>query len=97
MSAYKKPQSIGNVLRALIKNLGIERKIDEARAVESWGEVAGPQINGVTNSAWVKGDVLFVKISSPSWRHALHVQRRQWRERLNEHLGADLVREIVFR
>ncbi len=97
MSTFKGPQSLNEVLRALIGDLGIKRQIDEARAVESWTAVAGPQINKVTSSAWVKGDVLFVKIKSPAWRHALHVQRGQWRERVNEHLGADIVREIVFR
>jgi len=34
---------------------------------------------------------------SAAWRHTLHLQREDWRQRLNEHLGREVVREIVFR
>ncbi len=91
------PQRLGSLLDSLIGNMGIRKQIDAARTIEGWAVVAGPQINGMTQKAWVRGDRLYVKLTSAAWRHELHHQRRAWRDRLNEHLGADLVREIVFR
>ena len=91
------PQPLSNALADVIQSLGIGRKMDEARTIEGWAILAGPQINAVTHTAWVKGGRLYVKITSPVWRHELHLQRRQWRQRLNDHLGTDLVQEIVFR
>lgn len=91
------PRPLGDVLREVINNLGIRKELDAARTIEAWAILAGPQINGVTESAWIQGDRLYVKISSSTWRHELHLSRRIWRDRLNNQLGSELVSEIVFR
>ena len=91
------PTALGRVLDGLIDGLGMRPKIDAARAVEGWAVVAGPRICAVTQRARLSGDVLHVQLSSAVWRHTLHLQRDAWRDRLNEHLGGPLVREIVFR
>jgi predicted nucleic acid-binding Zn ribbon protein len=91
------PQRLGNVLSDVIDELGLRKKMDKARVVEAWAAVAGPQVNGVTERAWVKGGRLYVKIRSAAWRQELQMQRGHWRERLNEELGGSLVDEIVFR
>jgi predicted nucleic acid-binding Zn ribbon protein len=91
------PQALTDLLSSVIKNMGIQRKLDEVRTVETWAALAGPQINGITHSVWVRGDKLYVKITSAAWRHELHLRRREWLDQLNEQLGAELVREIIFR
>lgn len=97
MATSRRPEPLGKVLHEVIDSLGIGRKLDEARTVEAWAVLAGPQINAVTDSAWVKGDRLYVKIRSAAWRNELHLRRQAWCERLNAQLGAELVREILFR
>lgn len=91
------PQPLGEVLQEVIQELGLQEKIDEARVVETWTSVAGPDVNGVTEAAWMDGATLYVKVNSAAWRQELHMNRRRWRERLNGELGSDLVDEIVFR
>lgn len=91
------PQRLGDVLEDVIDAMGVRPKLDEARVVEAWARIAGPQINGVTQTAWVKKRRLFVKIRSAAWRQQLQMQRGRWKERLNEELGRKLVKEIVFR
>ena len=90
------PQSLGDVLDDLIDRLGIQAQIDKASVIEAWAVVAGPQINGVTKAAWVKGRTLYVKIRSAAWRQELHMQRQRWCRRLNEHLEEELVEEVIF-
>jgi predicted nucleic acid-binding Zn ribbon protein len=97
MSAQDGPQPLGEVLKEVIDELGVQAEIDEARVVETWAAVAGPKINSVTESAWMKETTLYVKITSAAWRQELHMNRRKWRERLNGALESDLVDEIVFR
>ncbi len=97
MPRSRKPQRLGDVLEEVIEEMGIRRRLDQARVVEAWTAVAGPKIGGMTNSTWVKGATLYVKISSAAWRHELHLRRRAWRDRLNEELGQELIDEIVFR
>jgi predicted nucleic acid-binding Zn ribbon protein len=91
------PKPLGDVLEAVIQDLGLRAKIDEARVVETWATLAGPQINGVTESVWMKGKTLYVKIRSSAWRQELHMKRREWRRRLNSELGREVVEEINFR
>ena len=91
------PKPIGELLTNVVSGLGIRRQLDEARMVEAWADLAGAQILSVTDSVWVRRGRLFVKLTSSPWRQELHLQREDWRRRLNEHLGAELVKAIVFR
>jgi predicted nucleic acid-binding Zn ribbon protein len=87
---------LGAVLEELIDRLGFRAEVDEARAVDTWAEVAGPTIAGVTERAWMRDGRLFVKLRSAPWRHQLHLQREAWRDRLNHQLGRPIVGEVVF-
>lgn len=91
-----KPKSIGHLLGTVIKDLGIQRRIDETRATEAWPVIAGAAIGGATTSIWMRGGTLYVKVKSAVWRQELHLRRDEWRTRLNAHLGEDIVREIRF-
>jgi len=95
--ASNTPRPIGDLLAKVISGLGIERSLDEARMVEAWADLAGPAIIAVTHSVWVRRGKLFVKVTSATWRQELHLQREDWRRRINAHVGADLVKEVVFR
>lgn len=89
-------KSLGDALGGVIDQLGIKRKLDEARAIEAWYQIAGPTINEVTESVWVDRKKLLVKVSSSVWRQELHLQRQAWLQRLQKVAG-NAVQEIVFR
>ncbi|PSQ77689.1 MAG: DUF721 domain-containing protein [Bacteroidetes bacterium QH_7_62_13] len=91
------PRPLGEVLKEVIDRLDVQKEIDEARVVETWAALAGAEINGVTDSVWMDGSTLYVKIASAAWRQELHMNRRKWRERLNGELATNPVDEIVFR
>lgn len=91
------PRPLGEVLKEVINQLDVQEEIDEARVVETWASLAGKDINGVTESVWMDGSTLYVKITSAAWRQELHMNRRKWRERLNGELDTNPVEEIVFR
>jgi predicted nucleic acid-binding Zn ribbon protein len=91
------PRPLGEVLKEVIDRLDVQEEIDEARVVETWAALAGAEINGVTDSVWMDGSTLYVKIASAAWRQELHMNRRKWRERLNGELATNPVDEIVFR
>lgn len=97
MAYSNPPQSLGKVLGELIDKLGYRNKLDAARAIEAWPEIAGPTINDITESVWMRNGILNIKLRSSAWRHQLHMQREGWLERINKHLGQEVVDEIVFR
>ena len=93
----QRPKSLGEVLGDVIEGMGIQRKIDETRAIEAWRQIAGPAVNEVTERVWIDRNKLFVKVSSSVWRQELHLQRDAWLNRIRKAVDADVVREIVFR
>ena len=97
MAKSRSPQSIGSLLGEVLDDRGYRQKIDEARAVDAWPRVAVAGAVRATESAWMRNGVLTVKLRSAAWRHSLHLQREAWRQKLNDHLGREVVREIVFR
>lgn len=97
MFAEERPKPLGEVIKEVIREMGVQEEIDEARVVETWAAIAGTKINSVTESAWMKDSTLYVKLTSAAWRQELHMNRRHWRERLNGELDSDPVDEIVFR
>ena len=97
MAVYlTQPTALSAVLDGMLDRTGARRKVDAARTVEAWAEVAGPRICAVTQRVQLRGGALVVTLSSSAWRHTLHVQREAWRTRLNEHLGSEVVRELRF-
>ena len=91
------PQPLGQILKEVIERWGLRGRIDAVHIIETWAALAGPRINRVTDSAGVRDRKLYVRLTSAAWRHTLHLQREQWRARLNEALGAPLIDEIVFK
>jgi predicted nucleic acid-binding Zn ribbon protein len=97
MFRYDKPRAIAEVIESLVGRLGIQKELDEASIIEAWAVLAGPEINAATEGAWIRGGKLYVKITSSVRRQQLHMRRTLLRDRLNQAVGKDVVREIVFR
>lgn len=91
------PQSLGSVLQEVISSFGIEDKLYQGQIVATWQEIAGERIGREVEKTWVKEGKLFVRIKSPVWRQELHLNRDSWCRRLNEELGEDRVKAIIFR
>jgi len=88
---------LGAVLSDLVERYGYRDRLDAARAVEAWPTLAGDAIAGVTEQVWMRHGALYVKVRSAAGRHPLQFQRQQWRERMNDHLGREVVDEVIFR
>lgn len=93
----KPPQPLSSVLGELMRQLDADSKLGEASIISAWQDVSGEQIANVTEKIWVEKKRLFVKISSAPWRYELHLQRREWCDRVNQQLGKRSITEVVFR
>ncbi len=97
MTRRKTPASLGDLIPGVVDDLGLTDRLDEARVEAEWRRIAGPAIGQVTRRVRLHGDRLVVQMDSAAWRQALHMQREEWRVRINEAIGSDRIREIVFR
>lgn len=89
-------EPVGPLVQRLLRQLGLDRSLDEYRAVESWAEVVGPAIAQQARAVAVRDGVLFVDVASNVWMQELMLLRDSITERLNAHLGAPLVRRMVL-
>lgn len=90
-------RSLGEALPSALKSLGISRRTRAAQALYLWAEVVGPHLAAETTALRLSGGVLLVSASSSALAHQLHLERTLLLERLNQLIGAPVVREIRFR
>jgi hypothetical protein len=90
-------RSIGAALPKTLKSLGISRRTREAQALWLWPQLVGEHLAHETSALKLTGGTLWVAASSPALAHQLHLERGLLIERINERIGAPVVREIRFR
>jgi hypothetical protein len=90
-------RSIGAALPQALKSLGISRRTREAQALWLWPQLVGEHLAHETSAVKLTGGTLWVTASSPALAHQLHLERGVLIERINDTIGAPVVREIRFR
>ncbi|MDD3195669.1 MAG: DUF721 domain-containing protein [Paludibacter sp.] len=93
----KNTELLGDVIQQFLKQRKLDKPLYEQRLLSAWPEVLGPNIQAYTSSLSIKNKVLYVSISSSVLRHDLFLSRQQIVESLNKHVGAEVIKEIVFR
>lgn len=89
-------EKIGNVLRDLMREQGLETPLAEHRIVEAWPRVVGPSIDAYTGQIYVRNGVLYVQIRSASLRQNLMMTQQALLARLCEQAGETIVTRIHF-
>ncbi|TME53954.1 MAG: DUF721 domain-containing protein [Chloroflexi bacterium] len=90
-------RSISAALPKTLKALGISRRTREAQALWLWPQLVGEHLAHETHALKLTGGTLWVSASSPALAHQLHLERSIMIDRINEQIGAPVVREIRFR
>ena len=80
-----------------MRSLGISRRTREAQALWLWPQLLGEDLSRETNALKLAGGTLWITATSPALAHQLHLERGLLIQRLNDMIGAPVVREIRFR
>lgn len=91
-----KAQSIGNVFTKLFRDLGIDKAIEQNKAVVEWPEIVGERVAEVSHAEKIEKGVLFVKVESPVWRNELSFMKQNLIENINKKLNKQIVKDIKF-
>lgn len=89
-------ESLAHILPSLIKGLGLEDGAAGWRAVSEWPALAGAPIARRSRATSYRDGVLTVEVEGSAWMHELAFQKRELVKRANQHLGAEVVREVRF-
>ena len=90
------PKSIAEVIDGFMKAEQLDTQLNEQRASALWPQIVGQGINRNTISRDVRDGVLIVRLSSAPLRNELMMNRSALIKRINEALGQEVIREIIF-
>ena len=90
------PRHIGESIKLLIRDLGFEKKVDEIRVKEGWEKIVGPTIARVAKVERVEGGMLYIKVSSMTWRTELLFQKQVILQKIETAVGKDIIKDIRF-
>jgi predicted nucleic acid-binding Zn ribbon protein len=84
-------------LHELASQLGIQRTLKQYGVITSWEEIVGEQIARVAAPQRIDNGTLYVTVSTAPWRAELSMRRREIIQKVNQHAGAEVIRDIRFR
>jgi predicted nucleic acid-binding Zn ribbon protein len=89
--------SLGDAIKEFLREYKHSDKLLESQVVESWSKIMGPSIANLTQSVHIKNGKLYVSLKSSVLRSELMMQKRIIVETLNQHVGSEVVKDIVLR
>ena len=90
-------KNIGQIIDELLKKENLDVALDEHRACALWPQIVGDGINRYTIKRYVNNGVMTVHLSSASLSNELMIRRASLIQRINEALGREIIREIIFK
>jgi len=87
-------QTIGEVIKELLKNYDITSKFNEAHVVTSWDKLMGPSVTKYTVSIEVEKRILFVRLSNAALKQELSYSKEKIRDMLNKEVGEEVITEV---
>jgi len=88
---------IGDVLHDFIESNKLQKGIDEIDIREAWNKLMGVAIEKYTTALKLERETLFVRLSSSVLREELSYGKQKIIAMLNEEVGKEIIKKIVFR
>ena len=89
--------SIGGILKEIIQNNKLQPGIDQISVKEAWISLMGNGVNSYTKNVTLKGETLYVELSSSVLREELSHGKSKIISMINEELKRELVKNIILR
>lgn len=93
---HKNTEKLSDVLAKALKQNHLNERLYQTKVINSWPVVLGATIMQYTSNIYFKHKKLYVHLSSAVLRHELFLSREGIKNSLNNHVGAQIVEEIVF-
>lgn len=97
MKLKSNESSVSDLIELWLHQSGLTPKYKEFKLLQSWSVLMGPMIANRTEDIRLYEGTLYVQITSASLRSELSFAKAKIIQTLNEQVGEDLVKDIVFR
>ena len=89
-------KSLDSILKKLMRDIGIDQKIEQSRAIIIWPKIVGKRIAEVSKPEKVVNGILFVRVKSAVWRSEFVFMKYKILNKLEKELGKNVVNDIRF-
>lgn len=89
--------TVGDVLRECLEKSSMQGRLDEVRACDAFSLVVGSHLASLCHRPYMRNGVMTIGTSNASLRSELNMHRGWIMSGINEIVGKDVVKEILFR
>ncbi len=93
----KNEQSLQEVMQDILKKYQLNRKFQEAEIGQVWNDILGPSVAKQTRKVNLFKGTLTVYLESGLVKQELNMLKSRLIASLNEHIGRELVKEIILK
>jgi len=97
MGKRKGPGSIGDIIPTVLRKLGLDDRMDEARLVREWDGVVGGVLAGRSNPVSARDGVLLVEVRDSAWMQEFRFHQNSIIRKINERFPGLGIRTVRFR
>ena len=90
-------QSMGEAIRAFLKESKLEKPLKERQLVSSWESLLGKSIARATREIYIRDGKLYVSLTSSVIRNELYMLQDEIIRKLNESAGEELISGMVLK
>lgn len=88
---------LSSVIRKILKNPKLSRRLDDIRIIEIWDEIIGENLQKYVIDSKVYKGKLYVKLKSSTLRNEFSYKKTDILKQINSRFGKKIIIDIVFK
>jgi hypothetical protein len=88
---------VGDILKEIIQTNKLQPGMDQIAVAAAWKNLMGNGVNSYTRNLALKGNMLYVELTSAVLREELSYGKEKIISMINDELGREVVKEVILR
>lgn len=93
----KQEKPLKDLVNQMLRAYGLGEKLDEISLIKSWESIVGKMIAKHTKDIYFRQGNLYIILDSAPLRQELSYAKTRLLDKLNQHAGKQLVKEIILK
>ena len=90
-------KSLSNVMRKILKNPKLSKRLDNIKIIEIWNELIGSNLQKYVLDSKVYNRKLFIKLKSSTLRNEFVYKKSELLKQINKSFGKKIIEDIIFK
>ena len=90
-------KSLSNVMRKILKNPKLSKRLDNIKIIEIWNELIGSNLQKYVLDSKVYNGKLFIKLKSSTLRNEFSYKKSELLKQINKSFGKKIIEDIIFK